>query len=261
MATLTLSVVTPSYCKARFLRAAASSVLGQVAPEIVLDYHILDNLSDDGTAEVLQDLPARAVRITIAPDRGQADAINRGFASASGDWLAWLNADDLYEPGALAAVAAAARAHPEARWIVGAFRIINAAGRPVGALHRCYKNFLLRHYSYPLLLSENIIPQMSVFIRRDLFEEAGPLLTDDPLAFDYEYWLRLGALAPPLVLGEVLSVFRYHAASITARNVKAQFARELEYALQYAGPRRWPVWLHRLNYWKTVLLYDLVKRF
>ena len=104
---------------------------------------------------------------------------------------------------------------------------------------------------------------MSTFIRRDLFEEAGPLDIVDRISFDYEYWLRLGALAEPLILDERLAVYRYHYDSVTGQNLKVQFTRELDHARRYARAHgyRWPIWLHHVNYWKTLLFYDLVKRF
>lgn len=254
------TIVTPSFNQARYVGETIASVLAQNGDDI--EHLVLDNHSTDGTASVLEPF-ARDPRVTIITesDHGQADAINRGWQRARGRWLAWLNSDDLYEPGALQHVREAIAAHPDARWIVGGFRIINAQGQRVGWLHSAYKNALLRHYSYPLLLSENIIPQMSVFIREDLWREAGPLRVDDPTTFDYEYWLRLGQIAAPHIIREPLSVFRYHDESKTGRNLRVQFQRELAYAHAFAGDRRWPILLHQINFYKTMLLYEWVKRF
>jgi glycosyltransferase involved in cell wall biosynthesis len=253
------SIVTPSYNQAEFVRDTVESVLSQ-PPDISVEYQVRDNQSTDGTAAVLAPFQTR-LRVVSMPDKGQADAINSGWHASTGQWLAWLNADDLYEPDAFARVARAASANPDARWIVGLFRIADRSGKPIGTLHAGYKNFLLQRYSYPLLLSENIIPQMSVFIRRDLWEEAGDLRTDDHLAFDYEYWLRLGRICDPLIVPECLSVFRYYRGTKTESNLKTQFSRELAYAREFAHNARWPIWLHQINYYKTLLLYDLVKRF
>lgn len=252
------SIVTPSFNQAEFIGATVESVLSQERAGLV-EYEVRDNESTDATAAVLSAYDGR-FKFARERDAGQADAINKGWHASSGKWLAWLNADDLYEPGALEAVAQAAAAHPDARWIVGEFRIVDRSGWPIGGLHAGYKNFFLRRYSFPLLLSENIVPQMSVFIRRDLWKEVGDLRSDDHLAFDYEYWLRLGRVCDPVVIPQCLSVFRYYRGTKTAENLKAQFGRELDYARKYAGHRRWPILLHRVNYWKTVLLYDLVKQ-
>lgn len=253
------SVITPSFNQGEFIAHALKSVLGQ-SSNLAIELEVRDNESSDGTAAALAACGDH-VRVVRERDTGQADAINRGWHASSGRWLSWLNADDLYEPQALETVATAAATHPDARWIVGEFRIIDRAGRPIGRIHSAYKNFLLRHYSFPLLVTENIIPQMSVFIRRDLWEEAGDLRTDDHLAFDYEYWLRLGKISRPLVVPRCLSAFRYYRGTKTAENLKVQFGRELSYAMQLAPELRWAHFVHRLNYWKTLLLYDFVKRF
>lgn len=255
----TFAIVTPSFNQREFISQTLDSVLSQ-SPEAGTEYIVRDNNSADGTAEVLAAYADR-LQIVRERDEGQADAINKGWHTSSGNWLAWLNADDLYEHGALEAVADAAAGNPAARWIVGEFRIIDRVGRPIGRIHSSYKNFLLRHYSFPLLASENIIPQMSVFIRRDLWEEAGDLRTDDHLTFDYDYWLRLGKICDPLVVPQCLSAFRYYRGTKTAENLKVQFRREMEYARQHAPGLRWPHYLHQVNYWKTRLFYDLVKRF
>jgi glycosyltransferase involved in cell wall biosynthesis len=252
------SIVTPSFNQGEFIQDTIKSVLCQ-SPDVPVEYEVRDNESTDGTAAILSEYGDR-VRIVRERDAGQADAINRGWHASSGQWLAWLNADDLYEPHALETVAAAAADNPEARWIVGEFRIIDRMGKPIGRIHSGYKNFLLRRYSFPLLVSENIIPQMSVFIRRDLWEEVGDLRTDDHLAFDYEYWLRLGAVCDPLIVRSCLSAFRYYRGTKTASNLKVQFGRELEYARTLAPSQRWAHQLHQANYWKTLMLYDLVKR-
>jgi glycosyltransferase involved in cell wall biosynthesis len=252
------SIVTPSFNQAEFLSRTIESVLAQ-SPEIRVEYEIRDNESTDATPQVLREY-RNQIRIRREKDAGQADAINKGWQASSGDWLAWLNADDFYETGALQCVANAVAKNPNARWVVGGFRIVDRIGRPIGAIHSGYKNFFLRHYSYSLLLSENIIPQMSVFIRRDLWEEVGLLRIDDHLAFDYEYWLRLGRVCDPLVIPQPLSYFRYYRGTKTAENLKSQFARELEYARKFIGPKWWLLWLHRAHYWKTLLLYDVVKR-
>jgi glycosyltransferase involved in cell wall biosynthesis len=252
------SVITPSFNQGEFIAHAVESVLGQ-SSNLDIEFEVRDNESSDGTSAVLAACGDR-VRVVREPDAGQADAINRGWRASSGRWLSWLNADDLYEPQALETVAVAAAAHPDARWIVGEFRIIDRMGRPIGRIHSGYKNFLLRRYTFPLLVSENVIPQMSVFIRRDLWEEVGDLRTDDQLAFDYEYWLRLGSVCDPLIVRRCLSAFRYYRGTKTASNLKVQFGRELEYARTHAPLHRWAYRLHQFNYWKTLLLYDAVKR-
>ncbi len=103
---LDLTVVTPSYGYAHFLRDAIVSVAEQ--PGITVEHIVQDGGSTDGTVELLQELDDRVDWVS-EPDDGQSDALNRGIARARGRWIAWLNADEFYLPGGLAALVRAGR--------------------------------------------------------------------------------------------------------------------------------------------------------
>src|SRR5579871_3122093 len=106
-----VSIVTPSLNMGRFLEETILSVLEQDYPHV--EYLVMDGGSSDGTLETLRRYDGR-LRYISAPDSGQADAVNRGFAQTSGPIFAFLNADDTYLPGALSAVVQAFQDHPEA---------------------------------------------------------------------------------------------------------------------------------------------------
>src|SRR4051794_26884301 len=90
-----------------------------------IEHVVIDGGSTDGTVELLEaEAAAGRLRFISEADDGLSDAFNKGVAMATGDLIGWLNADDVYEPGALAAVAAAAEASPEAEWIVGRCGIV-----------------------------------------------------------------------------------------------------------------------------------------
>src|SRR5512140_3403356 len=112
---LKISIITPSYNQAEFIRRTIDSVQSQTesvcepraqasghAPGFELEHIVVDGGSTDGTVDILKSYGA-AVRWIGEKDEGQADALNKGLAMATGDIIGWLNSDDLYEPGCLAA--------------------------------------------------------------------------------------------------------------------------------------------------------------
>ena len=107
-----VTIVTPSLNQRQFIDATIRSVLAQDYPAI--EYIVMDGGSSDGTLDILRRYDGRLTWVS-APDRGQADAINRGWRRGGGEILAWLNSDDVYLPGAVIAAVAGLRAHPAAR--------------------------------------------------------------------------------------------------------------------------------------------------
>src|ERR1700728_2373776 len=110
MQTPTLSVVTPSLNSEAFIEDAILSVARQ--QRVAVEHIVIDGASTDATAAIVK--RHTDVQWNSEPDRGQSDAINKGFLRAKGDLVGWLNADDYYLPGGLEAIARAAQEHPEA---------------------------------------------------------------------------------------------------------------------------------------------------
>src|SRR5687767_10822681 len=117
-----LSIITPSYNGLRFLDRAARSILSQ-SGDFELEWLVVDGGSTDGTVDYLRAVSDPRLRWVSEPDRGQSHAINKGLGMAGGDVVAWLNADDVYTPGALEAVARAFTASPDAKWLVGRYEV------------------------------------------------------------------------------------------------------------------------------------------
>ncbi len=218
-----VSVVTPSYNQAAYLEATIRSVLGQDYPHI--EYIIVDGGSTDGSVDVIRRYANRLAWWVSKPDRGQADAIRKGFARARGEILAWLNSDDLYTPFAVREAVEALQAHPEAGWVVGDAVFLDAQAAPI-------------HYQkagpwgLPELMTFHILPQPAVFFRRDWYERVGGLDLAYHYLLDHHLWLRLARLGPPVYRARPWAMARYHD---DAKNI-AQAARFGDEALRIA---RW----------------------
>lgn len=215
----TLSVVVPSYNQAQFLGATLESLWSQNDP--ALQIVVVDGGSTDGSADIIRRHADRLAWWVSEPDRGQSHALNKGFARCTGQWLCWLNSDDLLLPGALRTLRAHIAREPQARWWIGGGHFIDERGRRT------------RDYRAPAGLREaaqlsdwrsHWFAQPSTFFARELFDAAGGQVREDlHYAMDLALWLRLLALAPPGLIDAELSGYRIHSAAKTGMlGVKAE---------------------------------------
>lgn len=202
-----ITVVTPSYNQAPFLEETIKSVLDQDYPD--LEYIIVDGGSTDGSEEIIRKYAGQLAWWVSEKDRGQTDAINKGFARATGDVLAWLNSDDTYLPGALNAAAKVLSAHPEAGLVYGDANYIDEAGRVIGRFPAAQTDYarLRRGYVH--------VPQQSAFFRAELWRKVGPLDPSFYFAMDYDLWVRLAREAPVIYTPKLWANFRLHASAKT----------------------------------------------
>jgi glycosyltransferase involved in cell wall biosynthesis len=197
-----VSIVTPSYNQARYLEETICSVLGQSYPHI--EYLLIDGGSSDGSLEIMQRYASRLAEWVSERDQGQTDAINKGFARARGDILAWLNSDDTYLPNAVAEAVSYLQAHPEAGMVYGDANLIDEAGRVIGKFPAAQTDYrrLRRGYVH--------IPQQAAFFRAALWRQVGPLDPTFYFAMDYDLWVRLARLAPLRYEPRLWANFRLH---------------------------------------------------
>jgi glycosyltransferase involved in cell wall biosynthesis len=181
-----ISLVTPSLNQGRFIRATIESVLSQGYPD--LDYRVQDGGSTDETLAVMRAYEGR-VPFMSEKDAGQADAINKGLAGATGEVLGYLNSDDVLRPGALAAVGEAFALDPELLFVWGRASYLDEAGNAVSP-------YLARPDAIERLADACFIAQPAAFFRRKVREEVGFFDASLHHTMDYDYWLRIAARYP-----------------------------------------------------------------
>jgi glycosyltransferase involved in cell wall biosynthesis len=202
-----VSIVTPSFNQSRFIEDTIRSVLSQDYPQ--MEYSIVDGASTDGSVEIIRRYEDQLAWWVSEKDQGQTDAINKGFARATGEILAWLNSDDTYEPGAVSAAVAYLQEHPEVGMIYGDCNYINENGKRIG-------KFRSRQTSYKRIRrGYNHIPQQTMFFRAGLWKQAGPLDPSFHYAMDYDLWTRLSARTEIKYVPQTWANFRLHTAGKT----------------------------------------------
>jgi glycosyltransferase involved in cell wall biosynthesis len=165
---------------ARFLPATVESVLAQ--DYLPLEYIVIDGASTDETVPILQQYRGR-LEFFSEKDRGPADAIHKGFRKAHGEILAWLNADDLYEPGAIRLAVEYLAAHPETDVVYGDGWWVTEDGRPL-------RPYPTQPFDAHVLERDCFICQPAAFFRARAYRacEIAPSLQ---LCFDYDLWIRM----------------------------------------------------------------------
>ena len=128
-----ISVITPSFNQGGFLERTIKSVLDQNYPN--LQYLIIDGGSTDDSVSIIKTYESKLAYWVSEPDRGQADAINKGLRRATGEWVAWQNSDDIYYPGVFHQLTKTAELRPEVDLIIGNLMLIDAADHPLRDLH------------------------------------------------------------------------------------------------------------------------------
>lgn len=197
-----ISIVTCSYQQGRYLDATMRSVLEQQPAGV--QYIVIDGGSTDGSAEIIrQHAPALHYWVS-EPDRGQTDALIKGFDRATGDIQGWLCSDDLLLPGALDTVTRFFAEHPEVQAAYGDSLWIDGEGRYL----RPKKEMGFSRFA--LLFDHNYISQPSMFWRRELYEKVGGLDPRFNLAMDADLWERFSRHTRIAHIPAYLSCMRWY---------------------------------------------------
>jgi cellulose synthase/poly-beta-1,6-N-acetylglucosamine synthase-like glycosyltransferase len=180
------SVITVSFNHGEFIRQTIESVIAQQYPNF--EHIVIDGGSTDDTISILKEYPH--IKWVSEPDRGQSDALNKGFAQATGDVIAWINSDDWYAPNAFHTVAQHIDKHPI---VMGATCVTDRTGTPTETVENVERTWFdaMKYWVF------NSVPaQPGIFFKRSILEELGiesGECFDEGLFFtmDYDLWLRM----------------------------------------------------------------------
>jgi glycosyltransferase involved in cell wall biosynthesis len=203
-----ISIVTPSYNQAKFLERTILTVLNQNFPN--LEYIITDGGSTDGSVAIIKKYEKYLTHWVSEPDNGQSDAINKGFAKATGAWLCWVNADDVLFPGALEKVARCASKCLAADIITGNVIYIDENDSITRCVRVPRQNWLFYRYGVGFFAAP------AIFFRKSLFDKVGGLDVFLHYSMDIDLFHKfLLANARVCHISSYLGGFRFHTASKT----------------------------------------------
>jgi glycosyltransferase involved in cell wall biosynthesis len=218
--TTQFSIITPSYNQGQFLAETVESVISQEG-DFFIDYIIIDGVSSDDSLAIIKrydtllqhgEWPIACRGITYRwvneRDKGQTDALLKGFRLAQGDIFAWLNSDDTYLPGALKTVADFFRVHTDTGLLYGDAHYCDTAGTVIGS-------YRTEEFDLDRLASANIICQPAAFFRRQAFDAVGGLDETLHFAMDYDLWIRIGRRFSCHHIPQMLATYRLHETSKT----------------------------------------------
>ena len=181
---LSFAIVTPSFNQRQYVGETLASVVGQEHPN--LQYAVMDGGSKDGSQDVIAKHVQHLSVFVSEPDKGQSDAICKGFSKVSGDIMAYLNSDDMLMPGVLRYVEEYFQNHPEVDVVYGHRVIVDENGMQIG-------RWILPPHSNRETEYFDFIPQETMFWRRRIWEKVGGIDPSFQFAMDWDLILRFMA--------------------------------------------------------------------
>jgi glycosyltransferase involved in cell wall biosynthesis len=180
MSSLKISIVTPTYNSAAYIRETMESIHNQSYKNI--EHIVMDGLSKDNTVAIVNEFPARCVS---EKDKGQSDALNKGFRQVTGDILAWQNADDLYCPGAFQTVVDFFESHPDVDIVYGYYQLIDQDSKWICDV------FPIQWNEWLFVHGRFCPPQPTAFWRKRVYDAVGDLNVNLHYCMDVDFYSRV----------------------------------------------------------------------
>lgn len=235
-----ISIVTPSFNQGQYIAETIDSVLAQGYPNV--EHIVMDGGSTDNTLDILRRYTH--LKVISEPDRGQADAINKGFRLVTGEIWGFLNSDDTLLPGALHRVAQEIDPAHGRHIVMGRCRFIDAQGRFIGIEHPSY---FVSHRRVLEIWKGHGLPQPAIFWTPEVWRECGPM--DESLYhLDYDLFCRFSQKYRFHCVDQVFATYRLHAESKTDQWTEADRLKDsIQLSRRYWGSPFSP------TYWQLAL--------
>jgi glycosyltransferase involved in cell wall biosynthesis len=217
-----VSIITPSFNKGPYIEETILSIRNQTYKNI--EHIIFDAGSSDETISILKKYNENLQWIS-EPDKGQSDAINKGWRMAKGNIIAYLNADDTYLPDAVESAVAFFEKYPDFYMVYADGIITDEYGKNERII-QCGE-FNLKS----LVFCQDMIFQPSVFLRKEVFDTIGDVDVDLHLAMDFDYWLRIALVYKIGYLPKPLSVAKIYPDAKSSA-LMFRYVKECEYILE-----------------------------
>lgn len=231
-----ISIVIPSFNKAKYIERTIESIFLQHYPNF--EIIIMDGGSTDGTLKIIEKFAKEYPQIISyqsKKDKGQWDAINKGFRIAKGKILSYVNADDEYLPGAFSEIERMYRTNIDALWFAGRGRVIDKESLRIAKWLTFYKNLLLTINNQSLLLIVNYLMQPSIFITKKTWKRFGPFIGYKNFVLEYDLWLKISKIKMPVTTTKYLSSFRIEPDTISASSSESLLEQDEKILEKYTG--------------------------
>ena len=249
------SIVIPTFNSAKYLQQTLNSIKQQ-DKRLNIECIFSDGGSLDNTIKIIKNFNEINISKKILYEQiGLSKALNSGFKLANGNYLSFLNSDDLLAPNALYIVKNNFEKYEHSKWIIG---LCENFGKKniINRIINVYKSKSLKILSFKLLCINNIISQPSVYWKNSFFQKVGFFNEQLKYNMDYDMWLRMISVYKPLRINSTLSYFRRHNSSLSHNNLLKQFFEKYETMKKYNKNNIF-IFLHIITSLIIILIYKI----